>query len=102
MGKTYRKINTGDGAKRRIRRVEKMAKRRSKERPQLRGKHRYIKIWCKQHKWQKIPMLSPLVCPCCGVERKDPDLLLGPAPEGSDRKFPGHEHLRSMEEDGWD
>ena len=77
-----------------------MAKRRSKKSSQLRGKRGFIKVWCKQHEWQKIPMLSPLACPRCSVERESSDLLQRPTPKRSNRKVSRNVSSAGVAENG--
>lgn len=72
-----------------------MAKKGIKETPQLRGN---AKIYCPEHGRFTIPMLPPLSCPGCEMERGHGDMLRRPIREERRWKRKQREHLGTLEE----
>lgn len=74
-----------------------MAKIRDKKTSQLRG---FNSVYCPEHGHSKVPVLSPLVCPGCEMERGHSDLLRRRRRKERHWKYKQYEYGRGMEEDG--
>lgn len=82
------------------RRRAKLSEKRDQKDAQLWGESHFIKLKCKYHGWQKIPMLSPLVCPCCKRERRHSNLLRRSFEENSYREHQNHDPVEGVEDNG--
>ena len=79
-----------------------MAKTGSKELSQLRGTTPVAKIYCPIHGKSEVPMLPPVSCPGCEVQRGHSDLLRRSRREERRRKYKGHELRGGLEIGGMD
>lgn len=88
VGKVQGQVHRRGNAKRSLRRVERLEKRRRSEFTQLRWEDQSGQVWCEEHrKWASPSMLSLILSSCCRMEWKDLDLLLRSKARRSNREF---------------